>query len=87
MWCSLPISPGLTGPADGIGLVLYLVVGVSISLLAGRSERARRQAEETARLLTQAEARSRFDAERLRTVLEVLPSAVLITSLRASCWP
>ena len=57
---------------DGIGLVLYLVVGTSISLLAGRSQRARRQAEETAQLLTQAEARSHIDADRLRTMLGAL---------------
>jgi signal transduction histidine kinase/PAS domain-containing protein len=70
----------ISDPADGIGLLVYLMVGVSISLLAGRSERARRHAEEAAQLLAQAEARSRFEAERLSTVLEVLPSAVLIAS-------
>jgi PAS domain S-box-containing protein len=67
-------------PADGMGLVLYLVVGVGVSLLAGRSERARREAENTARLLTQVDARSRLDSERLRTVLDVLPATVLITN-------
>ena len=66
----------LADPADGIGLAMYLVVGTSISLLAGQNERARRQAEKTAQLLAQAEARSRIDAERLRTVLDVLPAAV-----------
>jgi K+-sensing histidine kinase KdpD len=59
-------------PADIIGLVLYLGVGVSISLLAGQTARARRQAEETAQLLAQAEARSRVDAERVRTMLGAL---------------
>ena len=73
-------SLAISSLADGIGLVFYLVVGASISLLAGRNEWARRQAEITAQLLTQAEAGSRFAAERLRTVLDVLPSAVLITS-------
>ena len=68
-----------TDPADGVGLATYLLVGAAISLLAGQNERARRQAEETTRLLTWAESRSRYEAERLRTVLEVLPSAVLIT--------
>ncbi|HEY7358718.1 MAG TPA: DUF4118 domain-containing protein, partial [Ktedonobacterales bacterium] len=68
----------LAEPADVFGLVLYLVVGVCISLLAGRSERARRQAEEQSRLLAQAQARSALDYQRLRTVLDVLPSAVAI---------
>ncbi len=70
----------IADPADALGLVLYLAVGSSIGLLAGQSERARRRAEKTAQLLAQAEARSSLDAERLRTVLEVLPSAVLIAS-------
>jgi PAS domain S-box-containing protein len=70
----------ISDPADVIGLVLYLVVGVSISLLAGRSERARRQAEDTAYLLSRAEGQSRLEMQRLRTVLDVLPAAVLITS-------
>ena len=65
-------SLAISNLVDGIGLVLYLVVGTSISLLAGRSQRARQQAEETAQLLTQAEARSRIDAERLRTMLGAL---------------
>jgi PAS domain S-box-containing protein len=68
----------LTNPADGIGLVMYLAVGAGISLLAGRNERARQQAEETAQLLDQAESRSRIDAEYLHAVLEVLPAAVMI---------
>ena len=70
----------ITDPADGVGLVLYLVVGVSISLFAGQSERARRQAEKTALSLAQVEAQSRYNAERLHTVLDVLPSAVIITT-------
>jgi signal transduction histidine kinase len=68
----------LTNPADGFGLLIYLVVGASISVLAGQNEQARRQAKETTQLLAQAEIRSRVNAERLRTVLEVLPAAVLI---------
>jgi signal transduction histidine kinase/PAS domain-containing protein len=63
---------------DAIGLILYLVVGISVSLLAGGSERARQKAEATTRRLAQVEAHSRFDAQRLRTVLDVLPSAVMI---------
>jgi len=70
----------VSDPADSFGLFMYLVVGAGISLLAGRIQRARRQAEETSNLLARAEARSRFHAERLRTVLDVLPSSVLITS-------
>jgi PAS domain S-box-containing protein len=68
----------IVSPAHSIGLALYLAVGISISLLAGQSERGRRLAQETAQLLAQAEARSRTDAERLRATLEILPSAVLI---------
>ncbi|HEY7356653.1 MAG TPA: PAS domain S-box protein, partial [Ktedonobacterales bacterium] len=68
----------LAEPADVLGLALYVLVGVCISLLAGRSERARRLAEEQSRLLAQAQARSALDYQRLRTVLDVLPSAVVI---------
>lgn len=68
----------LGSPANGIELVLYLVVGVSISLIASRSEGARRQLEAKHLLLLQAEALSRFESQRLRTVLDVLPSAVAI---------
>jgi signal transduction histidine kinase len=70
----------ISDPADVVGLVLYLVVGASISLLAGRSEWARRQALATANLLRLAEAQSRSESQRLRTVLDVLPAAVLITN-------
>ena len=71
-------SFALANPSDAIGLALYLVVGVGISLLASQSVRARRQAEASSQLLAEAEARSRFHYQRLRTVLDVLPSAVLI---------
>jgi signal transduction histidine kinase/PAS domain-containing protein len=55
---------GLDDPADAIGLMMCLVIGACISVLASRSEQRRRQAEEAAR--------------RLRAVLDVMPSAVLI---------
>jgi PAS domain S-box-containing protein len=71
-------SFSLSNPVDAIGLVLYLAVGFSISLLARQSERAHRHTEAMNLLLTQAEARSRSDAQRLRTVLDVLPTAVVI---------
>ena len=71
-------SLALANPSDAIGLGLYLMVGVGISLLASQTVRARRQAEASSQLLAEAEARSRFDNQRLRTVLDVLPSAVLI---------
>jgi signal transduction histidine kinase len=67
-------------PANGLALLLSLVICMPISLLVGGSARARQQAEETARHLAQVEAQSRSDAERLRTILEVLPSGVLITN-------
>ena len=67
-------------PADTLGLALFLVIGLSISLLASRSERARQRAEEMNRLLVQAEARSSSAYQRLRTVLEVLPAAVVIAN-------
>ena len=70
----------LPDPANGIGLVLSLLICIVLSLLVGGSGRVRRQAEETAQRLVRAEAGSRFDAERLRAVLEVLPSAVLIAN-------
>ncbi len=68
----------LVDPIGGLGSILYLVVGISISLLAARSKRVQWQIEEQRLLLAQAEARSRVDAQRLRAVLDVLPSAVLI---------
>jgi PAS domain S-box-containing protein len=74
------LSWEINDPADVIGVVLYLLVGASISLLAGRSGWACRQAVETAHLLRQAETQSRFESQRLRTVLDVLPAAVLIAS-------
>ena len=46
----------LSTPANGIGLVMYLVVGACISVLAGRNAWRRRQAEETAQVLAQSEA-------------------------------
>ncbi len=71
-------SWSLANPPDAIGLALYLVVGMGISLIASQVELARRHLEEKNGLLAEAEARSRLDAQRLRTVLDVLPSAVLI---------
>ncbi len=70
----------LTNLPDTMGLLMYLVVGVTISLLTGRSGRALQLAEELARSLADDEARSRFDAQRLRAMLDVLPTAVLISS-------
>ena len=70
----------ITSTTDGVALFLYAVVAVSISLLAGQNERGRRLAQEAAQLLAHAEGRSRVDADHLRTVLEVLPSGVLITN-------
>lgn len=69
----------LAESADGTGIFLCVVAGLSISLLAGRSERARRQQQEQARLLAEARANSEMEARRLRTVLEVLPSAVIVS--------
>jgi signal transduction histidine kinase len=65
-------SWGISNLADGIGLAVYLVVGVSISVLAGRSERARHLAMERAQLLTQAEAQSRFESQRTREMLAAM---------------
>jgi signal transduction histidine kinase/PAS domain-containing protein len=68
----------LSDPADSMGLLFYFVAGVCVSVLASGSERRRRQAEELARGLAQAEAKSAQDYRRLRAVLEAMPSAVLI---------
>jgi signal transduction histidine kinase len=51
-------SWSLTTPANGIGLGMYLLVGASISLLAGRNAWRRRQAEQSARVLSQSETRA-----------------------------
>jgi PAS domain S-box-containing protein len=74
------LSLRLPSPANTFGLVLALVITVPISLLVGGSGRAARRAEEAAQILSRAEAQSRVDADRLRTILDVLPSAVMITS-------
>lgn len=71
-------SWSLEDPADTFGLLMYLVVGCGISILASRSARALRLEEEQSRLLAQAQARSEYDYRRLRTVLDVLPTAVII---------
>jgi signal transduction histidine kinase/PAS domain-containing protein len=70
----------ITSPTDGVALFLYAVVSITVSLLAGQNERGRRRAKDEAQWLAQAEARSRVDADHLRTVLEVLPAAVMITN-------
>ncbi len=77
----LPPYPSLklAESADGTGLGLCMLAGLSISLLAGRNERARRQGQEQAHLLAEARANSEMEARRLRTVLEVLPSAVIVS--------
>ena len=41
----------IASPPDGVGLVLYVVVAVTISMLAGWNERGRRQAEKIIHLL------------------------------------
>ena len=66
----------LQGMADSRSGVVVLLVGCSISLIAGQRGRARRQAEEWASALRAEKARSDMERERLRTLLEVLPAAV-----------
>jgi PAS domain S-box-containing protein len=68
----------IADPADGLGVLLYAVIGVCVSVLASGSERRRRQAEELARELARAEARSARDYRRLRTVVDAMPNPVLI---------
>ena len=53
----------LSDPANGLGLVLAVLITVPISLIVGRSGRMSRRAEEMAQLLAQALARSHFDNE------------------------
>jgi K+-sensing histidine kinase KdpD len=61
--------------ADGVGLMVYLAVGVSIGVLAGRSQRAHQLVTEKTRLL-QAEARSRVEVERTREMLGAMVAMV-----------
>jgi PAS domain S-box-containing protein len=70
----------ITSPTDSVTLFLYVAVAISISVLAGKNEHGRRQAEAAAEVLHRAAASSRVDANQLRTVLEVLPAAVMITN-------
>jgi PAS domain S-box-containing protein len=73
-------SWSLTEPADTFGLAVFLVVGLCMSLLASRDAGTRRQLAEKNQQLAQAEARSRADAQRLHVVLDVMPSAVVISN-------
>lgn len=70
----LPMS--LRTMADSLSLLLFWLIGLSISLIAGRSGRVRRQAEELAHSLKVERVRSDVEHQRLRTLLEVLPAAV-----------
>ncbi|HEY7347310.1 MAG TPA: ATP-binding protein [Ktedonobacterales bacterium] len=71
--------PGmLNGPVDGLCVAVGLVTASTISLIASQSAWARRQAQYQSQQLAEAHATSTLESQRLRTVLEVLPSAVVI---------
>jgi signal transduction histidine kinase len=78
---------------DAVGLAVYVVTAIAISLIAGQTGRAHRRAEQSARqaeaarqhaeqlarLLRDAHAASEQERQRLQQVLDVLPAGVFIT--------
>ena len=70
------LFPHLSRPVENICVVLVVLVGFSISLIAGQHSRARRQTEELACSLSAEKAISELESQRLRTLLDVLPAAV-----------
>ncbi len=67
-----------TGSIDGICVAVALGTGGMISLVASQSAWAGRQAQDQSQKLVLAHAKSTLESQRLRAVLEVLPSAVII---------
>jgi PAS domain S-box-containing protein len=63
---------------DAIGLLLFVVLGLSLSALASRTERQRRQVEAQTRALAIAESRAVTGYRRLRAVVDAMPNPVLI---------
>ncbi len=73
------LFPNLPSPLkeiEGFCALLFSLIGLSISLIASQSGRARRQAEEMARSLKVEKARAEMERQRLRTLLDVLPAGV-----------
>ncbi|HEY7347001.1 MAG TPA: PAS domain S-box protein [Ktedonobacterales bacterium] len=66
----------LNDVSDRLSVTMFLLVGVSISLVANQSGWTRQQAEEMTRSLREAHARAERERLRLRSLLEVLPAAV-----------
>ncbi len=62
--------------ADSICAMAFLLIGFSISLIAGQNGRARRHAEELAQSLKEEQTRTERERRRLRALLDVLPAAV-----------
>ncbi len=61
---------------DIVGVLLLLMVSLAVASLASREEVARRKAEGLAASLAQEKARSELEHQRLRAVLDVLPTGV-----------
>lgn len=66
----------LTKASAGMCVAMFLLVGLSISLVASQNREAGRRAAKMADLLGEAHARAERERLRLRTVLDVLPAAV-----------
>ena len=64
------------GGNDTVSLLLFLTVGVIINIVAGQGHWARRRAEEVTRSLSEEQARTERERQRLRTLFNVLPAPV-----------
>jgi PAS domain S-box-containing protein len=71
-----PLAWDNGGGNDTISLLLFLLVGSIISMIAGQSRWARRQAEEMTYSLKEEQARTERERLRLRTLLDALPAPV-----------
>jgi PAS domain S-box-containing protein len=65
-------------PEDMLGVLLSAVLGLALCALASWNEERRRQLEAQTRILAVAQDRSVTEAQRLRAVLEAMPTPVLI---------
>jgi signal transduction histidine kinase len=73
------VSWAVADPTDAFGLLLFAVLGLALCALSSLNEQQRRQLAAQARALAMAQERAESESQRLRAVLDAMPSAVLIT--------